>query len=199
MRKVYILTVLLLFFAGYVFSVQKMETVLADGKTILLPLAPVDPRALLMGDYMDLRYIVNDNIRSALSAAEAERAHRPLSQPKGKAKNTTTEGLAVLRVSNEPVPGVASFVRLDDGRPLLSDEFLLGYKLRGSVVTSAATAFYFQEGTAKRYEMARFGQFKIAGSGKTVMVGLCDKQGKLIEPEPDPGAQGQEQTNKPAQ
>ena len=69
MRKIYILLVLGLFFAGYAVSVQRMETVLADGKTILLPLAPRDPRALLMGDYMDLRYTVNDRIRDALRIA----------------------------------------------------------------------------------------------------------------------------------
>lgn len=189
MRKLYILAVLVLFFAGYAFSVQKMETVLANGKTILLPLAPVDPRALLMGDYMDLRYIVNTDIRAALAKARAARDGSNASQSKSRAEDTAADGFAVLRIVNEPVPQAASFVRLDDGKPLLPEEFLLGYKLRGRTVTTVATAFYFQEGTARQYEKARFGLFKVADNGKTVLVGLCDKQGKLIEPEAKNDAQ----------
>ncbi len=173
MRKLYILLVLGLFFAGYAVSVQRMETVLADGKTILLPLAPVDPRALLMGDYMDLRYTVNDRIRNALRATKAA----PGSVDAG------AEGLAVLRVRNEPVPQAADFVRLDDGSPLRNDEFYLAYRLRGHRVITAATAYYFQEGSARQYENARFGQFKVAMNGKTVLVGLCNNEGKLILPQ----------------
>ena len=104
MRKIYILLVLGLFFAGYAVSVQRMETVLADGKTILLPLAPRDPRALLMGDYMDLRYMVNDRIRDALREAKT-----------ASGTDAGAEGLAVLRVRHEPVAQAADFVRLDDG------------------------------------------------------------------------------------
>ena len=57
MRRLYILAVLVLFLGGYAFSAYRMEAVLAEGKTILLALAPVDPRAPLMGDYMALRYV----------------------------------------------------------------------------------------------------------------------------------------------
>ncbi len=190
MRKFYILAVLLLFFAGYAFSVQKMEAVLVNGKTILLPLAPVDPRALLMGDYMDLRYVVNADIRAALSKAKAARDNSNASQPKSRVEDTAVEGFAVLRLVNEPVPLAASFIRLDDGKPLLPGEFLLAYRERGHAVTTVATAFYFQEGTARQYEKARFGQFKVADNGKTVLVGLCDKQGKLIEAEIKADSQG---------
>ena len=52
MRRLYILVVLVLFLGGYALAAQRMETMLAEGKTILLALAPVDPRAPLMGDYI---------------------------------------------------------------------------------------------------------------------------------------------------
>lgn len=38
MRRLYILAVLVLFLGGYAFSAYRMETVLAEGKTILLAL-----------------------------------------------------------------------------------------------------------------------------------------------------------------
>ena len=195
MRKLYILAVLVLFLGGYALSVYRMETVLAEGKTILLPLAPVDPRAPLMGDYMALRYVVNNDIRNALrrqSAAQgaAQKAAQmsaengggtdgSASSPTASANSRNThdesrnaEGFAVLRITNDPVPHAASFVRLDDGSPLQADEFLLAYRLRGYEVLTAATAFYFQEGTASQYAGAKFGVFKLAPDGKTLLVGL---------------------------
>ena len=48
MRRLYILVVLVLFLGGYALAAQRMEAVRAEGKTILLALAPVDPRAPLM-------------------------------------------------------------------------------------------------------------------------------------------------------
>ena len=195
MRKLYILAVLVLFLGGYGLSVYRMETVLAEGKTILLALAPVDPRAPLMGDYMALRYVVNNDIRNALrrqSAAQgaAQKAAQmsaengggtdgSASSPTASANSRNThdesrnaEGFAVLRITNDPVPHAASFVRLDDGSPLQADEFLLAYRLRGYEVLTAAPAFYFQEGTAQQYTGAKFGVFKLAPDGKTLLVGL---------------------------
>ena len=207
MRRLYILAVLVLFLGGYAFSAYRMETVLAEGKTILLALAPVDPRAPLMGDYMALRYAVNNDIRKALAQRAAQSAAQKAAQmgaekgaseagasdsvingggtdgsassPAVSAKShnthdesTNTEGFAVLRITNDPVPHAASFVRLDDGSPLQADEFLLAYRLRGYEVLTAATAFYFQEGTAHQYAGAKFGVFKLAPDGKTLLVGL---------------------------
>lgn len=195
MRKLYILAVLVLFLGGYGLSVYRMETVLAEGKTILLALAPVDPRAPLMGDYMALRYVVNNDIRNALRRQSATQSagqkaaqmnaengggtDGSASSPAVSAKShnthdesTNTEGFAVLRITNDPVPLAASFVRLDDGSPLQADEFLLAYRLRGYEVLTAAQAFYFQEGTAQQYTGAKFGVFKLASDGKTLLVGL---------------------------
>lgn len=176
MRRLYIVIVLALFFAGYALSVHRMEAVLAEGKTILLPLAPVDPRALLMGDYMALRYQADNDILAVLYAQNEQLRMYGRNDYGGQ----NIEGLAVLRMSNEPVPQAVSFVRLDDGSPLKADEFLLAYRLRGREVRSVAPAYYFEEGTAHKYTAARFGQFKLAANGKTLLVGLCDEKGMLI-------------------
>ena len=40
--------------------VVRQETVLASGRTILLETVPVDPRDLLRGDYVLLRYKISD-------------------------------------------------------------------------------------------------------------------------------------------
>ena len=191
MRRLYILVVLVLFLGGYALAAHRMETVRAEGKTILLALAPVDPRAPLMGDYMALRYVVNNDIRKALAAqknaqknaqgnAQEHAAKADQKAATAREQKRNAEGLAVLRITNDPVPQAASFVRLDDGSPLQADEFLLAYRLRGYEVTSAAPAFYFQEGTARQYAGAKFGIFKLAADGKTLLVGLCDGGGRVI-------------------
>jgi uncharacterized membrane-anchored protein len=201
MRRIFILVVLVLFLGGYALAAHRMETVRAEGKTILLALAPVDPRAPLMGDYMALRYVVNNDIRKALATQKnaqknaqenAPKAGQQSAQKEGqkdgqkneqkaepvekvataREQKRNAEGFAVLRIINDPVPQAATFVRLHDGSPLQADEFLLAYRLRGYEVTSAASAFYFEEGTAQQYAGAKFGMFKLAPDGKTLLVGL---------------------------
>ncbi|CAK7047975.1 MAG: hypothetical protein DELT_00910 [Desulfovibrio sp.] len=173
MRKVYLIAVLLLFFAGYVFSASRMERLLATGDDLLLPLAPVDPRALLMGDYMDLDYTLNATIRAAVKNSPRGRERREPSL-------TAYSGYAVVKVADSPVPRAASFVRLDNGDPLGEGEYLLRFKVRGERVITASGAWYFQEGHARQYEEARYGRVKIAENGKTLLVALCDAAGMDI-------------------
>ena len=45
-------------------SILQKEELLTDGQLVLLELAPVDPRSLMQGDYMRLRYAISDNINS---------------------------------------------------------------------------------------------------------------------------------------
>lgn len=190
MRKLGIFIILAVFFAGFGFSASRMEHLRANGIDALLPLAPVDPRALLMGDYMDLDYTGNRDIRSAFREAHSA------SQETGRSGGVPLSGLAVMRL--EPLPDrggrehpespypVASFVRLDDGSPLARDEVLLAFKVRERSVVTAAPSFYFQEGHADAYERARFGRVKMGKDGKTLLVGLCDEAGLDIVPQKTP-------------
>ena len=51
---------LILLLAYFNYSVFQKERILKDGKLILLELAPVDPRSLMQGDYMELWYKISD-------------------------------------------------------------------------------------------------------------------------------------------
>lgn len=131
------------------------ERVLASGQTVLLRLAPVDPRSLMQGDYMDLRYEV------ARSVPES---------------GTPDEGSLVLRLDENEV---GHFVRVHGDEPLGPGEILLRYKRRGSV-RLGAESFFFQEGQAERYGRARYGELKVHADGKSVLVGLRDKDFKKL-------------------
>lgn len=141
--------------------IQK-EAVLSDGTTILLRLAPVDPRSLMQGDYMDLRYAVAREV-----GARAEAWPR--------------DGRLVVRLDER---GVARFVeRWTEGRRLGPDEHLLRYRVRpgawGDGLRLGAESFFFQEGHADRYRDARYGELKVAEDGESVLVGL---RGEDLEP-----------------
>jgi uncharacterized membrane-anchored protein len=140
------------------------ERLLAQGNVVFLKLAPVDPRSLMQGDYMALHFAVADAITRA-----REDGHKA-----GAAPNA---GVAVIRVDER---GEAAFVRLHDGEPLAAGEALLRFQNRparwGRAQTQISTdAYFFQEGQARRYEAAQFGEFRVAPDGEAVLVGLRGK------------------------
>lgn len=129
--------------------VQK-EALLATGKPVLLQLAPRDPRSLMQGDYMVLNY--------AISRDQGWEPHLP------------RDGHLVLRLDEQ---GVGQFVRLHEpSTPLAPGELLLRYRVRDGRVRLGAEAFFFQEGQARLYEGARYGELRVASDGTSVLVGL---------------------------
>ncbi|MCA9681575.1 MAG: GDYXXLXY domain-containing protein [Myxococcales bacterium] len=156
------------------------ERVLATGKTVLLPLAPVDPRSLMQGDYMSLRYALEQEIRAGTEAV-------PTDVDMGMDLFFTTElpdiprhGHLVIRLDAD---GVGHYARLDDGSTLAADELRLEYRLRqdwGGFLRIGGESFFFEEGTADLYEGARYGELVVADDGEAVLVGLRDEQREIL-------------------
>ena len=132
--------------------VAHKESVLRTGEVMYLKLAPVDPRSLLQGDYMILSYEVE---RAAQGAARAARG---------------VSGRLVVRLDERRV---AHFVRVHEGEALGEGEHLLRYRKRRWGIRLGAEAFFFQEGHASYYELADYGELRVAPSGDSVLVGLC--------------------------
>jgi len=133
------------------FSIYSRERLLVDGRIALLELAPVDPRSLMQGDYMALRFRASDDAFG----------RRP--------KEGLGDGRIVLQVDER---GVAKFKRFDDGTPLAADELRIRYRVRADEVKFATNAFFFQEGHAKIYERARYGEFRVAADGECLLTGM---------------------------
>jgi uncharacterized membrane-anchored protein len=124
------------------------ERLVANGQVMYLVLEPVDPRSLLQGDYMDLRYEL---------AGHVPQADRPSS------------GALVVSLKDQ----VATFVRFyQPGTPLAAGEHLLRYRVRSGQVRIGAEAFFFQEGQAASYQDARYGELRVAPDGTAALVGL---------------------------
>jgi uncharacterized membrane-anchored protein len=150
------LVILLVYFN---YSVIKKEELLKDGQLVLLKLAPVDPRSLMQGDYMALRYDISENIDY---------------------NNMTKRGYCVIRLDSV---GVAEKVRFQkDIAPLNESEMLIKYGASDCCnFNIGAESLFFQEGHAEKYEQAKFGGIKIDGKGNSLLIGLYDKNRKKIE------------------
>ena len=149
MRKALAMLAGAVLLAAVNWTIVAREKLLAEGRVVLLELAPVDPRSLMQGDYMALRF----------RAAEAVRGD-------------SADGRLVVKLDER---GVARAPRRDDGSPLAADELALRYRVREGRVKFATDAYFFQEGTAAQYERARYGEFRVAPSGVMILTGLRDR------------------------
>jgi uncharacterized membrane-anchored protein len=142
--------VVILAAANYV--IHEKERLLTEGRVVMLELAPVDPRSLMQGDYMALRFTVAD-----------------VAFGRGKAKEGLGDGTIVLKLDAR---AVGSFARFDDGTSLNLDEVRMRYRIRNQQSKFGTNAFFFQEGTARLYQNARYGEFRVNPQGDTILTGL---------------------------
>jgi len=143
------------------FLIVAKERTLADGKLMLLELAPRDPRSILQGDYMVLRYRMAGQIAQHSS-------------------ELSEDGYVVVTLDSN---NVAAFKRIYiSSTPLKDDENLLFYRKRNGVVKLATNAFFFQEQHGKYYSAARYGELRVSSGGDAVLTGLRDAKFQLLTP-----------------
>jgi uncharacterized membrane-anchored protein len=139
-------------------SVWSNERILAVGRIVLLELAPVDPRSLLQGDFMELNYALNAALRQ---------------------QQARTDGYAVLRLDARQV---ATLVRVQaalpaltvTGAPPAADEVVIRYRVRQHRLQIASNAFFFQEGREAAFRGARYGEFRVGRDGEPRLTALLD-------------------------
>ena len=161
MKIIFLINALAVFFV-FNWMIAQKEQVLKNGQTVLLELAPRDPRSLMQGDYMELNYKI---IGSLLSVKTRDMSHL---------------GKLVLRLDDKQV---AQFVRFHRDETLNQGELLLVYRRSGLQVRLGAESFFFQEGQAKLYQKARYGELKVAPDGESVLVGLRDEKFNRLGPD----------------
>jgi uncharacterized membrane-anchored protein len=145
------------------YDIVRKQRIVDAGAQVLLPIRPADPRSLLQGDYMTLRY---DRAALPPDALEASLPRR---------------GTAIVKLDAD---GVAWFARLDDGAALANGEMRLQYKRRlyESEVSYGADSFYFQEGDADFYAKAKYGVLRVDTNGGSILVGLADEHRNMLRP-----------------
>jgi uncharacterized membrane-anchored protein len=125
------------------------ERIKRDGEVIYLRLAPVDPRSLMQGDYMALRFALARELQESLSKSARE----------------GEIGWARVALDDKRIAALSA----DESKGQIS----LRYRIRGGNVWLGTNGFFFEEGTADRYRDARFGEFRVdRTSGEAILVGL---------------------------
>ena len=130
-------------------SIYSKERIKTQGERIYLELAPVDPRSLMQGDYMALRFALATGL------------------------STQSGGSAPVAVDEN---GVATLVG-----GVGTESLRIRYRVRNGQVWLGTNAYFFEEGTASRYEAARYGEFRVdRQTGEAVLVALRDKDFKAL-------------------
>lgn len=140
-----------------VLSVQigRSETILASGQTIYLELLPLDPRSLLQGDYVELRYTVS-------------------APPASFTGNEPRIGSKLRAVIDRKQGGVYEFKRLyEEGTALQPGEAVLNGKWNGYRIEYGIESFFVPEGTGIETQLkAKYAEIRLASSGNALIVAL---------------------------
>lgn len=156
--KYFLLANLFLLLSYFIYTVYQKELILKNGTLLLLELAPVDPRSLMQGDYMALNY------------AFFARENNPDSLPR--------RGYCVVTKEKD---GIAQFKRFQQSaEPLSSGEYLIRYTRPAYRVLVGAESFFFEEGSGKIYENAKYGGLKVDDKGNSLLVGLYGEGGSRL-------------------
>ena len=149
-------------------NIIKYEAHLTTGDTVLLALAPIDPRGFMQGDYMTLSYALERDVFAALNKD-------PGSYP------INEQGYVIVALDQH---NVGQLVRLaaNQSKNLASNEIAIYYRIRNGVMQLATNAFFFQEGHGEAFEAAEYGLFRINDKGEPLLTNLVDDNFKVISP-----------------
>ena len=149
-------------------NIAKYEAHLATGDTVLLALAPVDPRGFMQGDYMTLSYALERDVFAALN-------RDPGSYP------TNEQGYVIVALDKH---NVGQFLRLAvDNQPenLATNEIAIHYRIRNGTMQLATNAFFFQEGHGEAFEAAQYGLFRVNDKGEPLLTEMVDSNFHIIK------------------
>ncbi|MBB1628594.1 GDYXXLXY domain-containing protein [Achromobacter sp. UMC71] len=141
-------------------GIWQREKLLATGKVVILELAPVDPRSLMQGDYMALNFAAGREVTRLRLGGDRKDDDSVM--------GFEPDGYVMLTVDAR---GVGQPVRIQpDAKPHSEAEVPLRYRVRDNSVRIVTNAYFFPEGQAKRYEVAKFGELRVADNGEALLV-----------------------------
>ena len=164
-------------------NIIKYETHLTTGKTVLLALAPVDPRGFMQGDYMALSYALERDIFDAMRPKHAHSTQDELDSELDVELDELdtdfriyepSDGYVIVKIDDN---NVGHFVRLADSNSreeLTKSELPIYYRIRNGSVQLATNAFFFQEGHAEAFEAAEYGLFRVNDKGEPLLTEMVD-------------------------
>ena len=177
MQKIIAIATLLVILLLINFSIHKKEQLLENGQVVFLKLAPVDPRSLMQGDFMALRFEMANKIQSKLK-------NNPLFT-KNIDNKKSIDGLVYVQLDANNVASFMSFTAYEENKGTYTNNsdatiaIPLQFRLRKGRVKFATNAYFFEEGTGKKLEAVKYGKFRVDPNGELLLVSLHDEN--LVE------------------
>ena len=156
MRKLAVWLVGISILVAVNYAIWQKEQLLTHGKTVILALAPVDPRSLMQGDYMRLRFQAEQDMQRYLPY---------------KKDSSVADGYVIVSLNDQHIGEVQGVVS-ELPATLAVNQWPLRYRIRAGELRFATNAFFFQEGHADDYAQARYGEFKVSNDGEMLLANL---------------------------
>lgn len=158
-RSIVIVTNIALVLLVVGLQVLGKEKLRNKGELCLFELAPVDPRSLMQGDYMELRYKITRTRHY---------------------KNIPSRGYIIFTVDSNKV---AHYIRHQKKyQPLHESEKCIKYFYHKREISIGVNSFFFQEGHANAFSKAKYGALKVDNKGEKILVGLFNDHFQEIRP-----------------
>lgn len=158
-KKVVFLTNLAILMVVMNYMIIQKERTIDSGDLVLMKLVPVDPRSLMQGDYMNLRYDITGSTNE---------------------ESLASRGYCVVTLDGNKVAQLERFQ--DNATPLNDGEILVKYFSPYRGVRIGAESFFFEEGQGTAYEAAEYGGLRVDADGNSVLVGLYNQSYQQINP-----------------
>ncbi|NYT64359.1 GDYXXLXY domain-containing protein [Alcaligenaceae bacterium] len=169
-------------------GIYQREKILSTGASVVLELAPVDPRSLMQGDYMTLNFNVvhqvwnrqkrlPDDVQTAIQerglaymvlVPDDQGVHRLFGM------QIDLDGPVFTRVRqmpDEPTQWIWETVEAVPAKGVVME-----FRIRDWRVKLATDAWFFPEGQAEHFEQARYGEFKVSDRGVGLLKDMLDQE-----------------------
>ncbi|NEW06308.1 DUF2157 domain-containing protein [Paenibacillus sp. SYP-B3998] len=157
-NRLLIMVLVLLQIIAMSLQIGKSEWLLAHGQLIKLQLEPLDPRSMMQGDYVRLRYAISE----------------PEPRKKWSDRSFSNKKITVV-LAPKASTDVFEFRRMyTKGEALGPGEIRLNGSLRGmNSVEYGIETYFIPEGTGHDYERnAKYAEVKVSASGDAILVRL---------------------------
>lgn len=134
------------------------ENTIRHGQPVFVRLAPVDPRSLMQGDYMQLNFALPDR---------PDRADGP-----GYGKQRPT----VLVRPDPKLPSAYTLHLPSVFEPRQDSDLEVPLSAKDGNWVFVTDAWFFKEGDAEKFAQARYGEFRILPNGSALLVGMADEK-----------------------
>jgi uncharacterized membrane-anchored protein len=165
--KMMFIASILLVMGLYNYQIFKKEETLKNGELVFLELAPVDPRSLLQGDYMELRYAMASGSWDSIPQLQTPFDSLP------------TRGFIIFKLDDKRVARGIRFQKNTEN--LKQGEYAIKYFKKDWQIHIGVESYFFQEGKGYALDSARYGGVRLDKHGNSLLVGMYDRKLQLID------------------